>query len=411
MLYRYNHPEFFVDWEKPDFHKYSGKWVLYGAAVHGAEAYYALSKKGVEIFGFCDGNPMKQQQSYYDHPVMSPEELFTLGTDTPILLCSYHADGIRDVLVSKGFTQIFDCVSLFMEVDFSDFETNLSFEQIKRTVDLYISHFFGAVKAENKYLDLLYLRLTTRCTLRCRWCDAYISYYERGTDCNADDMLTCIDKITDAYETIRMVNLFGGEPLLYRQLPEIIQALVKKKSVEGITIITNGTLLLNDSLIDLLKRHEVILRISDYGDYSYKMNELVSLCKQNNIRYEINFQSHWFKPAEFLRLNLTETELKDKFVKCIGCRALYLYDGKAFLCNDAEAMYALNLIDMPESCYVDVLNFSGSPKDLCISIQNYLYKTEYLEVCKYCTGIKTDNLTSLPVAEQTTETFKFPALR
>lgn len=88
--------------------------------------------------------------------------------------------------------------------------------------------------------NLLYLtlKLTNRCNLKCAMCGQVFSP-ERSSD--TELKLEAIRKILDQASFARHIYLFGGEPLLYHRLPELLKLLQNRNMISRIT--TNGTLL------------------------------------------------------------------------------------------------------------------------------------------------------------------------
>jgi 7-carboxy-7-deazaguanine synthase len=74
---------------------------------------------------------------------------------------------------------------------------------------------------------------TTGCNLRCTYCDT-IYAYEKGTTMSVQKILDMIKKFPCTH-----VCLTGGEPLLQKETPQLIDSLLKKKYT--VCLETNGT--------------------------------------------------------------------------------------------------------------------------------------------------------------------------
>src|SRR5260370_20211443 len=84
----------------------------------------------------------------------------------------------------------------------------------------------------------IYLETTNRCNLRCRTCPQYFGMPEDDADLTPDG----VRRILSQFPTVRRVVLHGiGEPLLNRELPEIIGA--AKERGAHVLFNTNGLLL------------------------------------------------------------------------------------------------------------------------------------------------------------------------
>ncbi len=78
--------------------------------------------------------------------------------------------------------------------------------------------------------------VTSMCNARCKMCDLWKKSSEYKKDMTTDEIFQMLDKARKS----RMVGYvaWGGEPLMRRDLPEILKYAQKKKITT--TVITNG---------------------------------------------------------------------------------------------------------------------------------------------------------------------------
>jgi uncharacterized protein len=129
----------------------------------------------------------------------------------------------------------------------------------------------------------LHLALTARCNLRCVYCPYTVASEGFRSHENADATAEGIEAALEFFlsrtrgEPNRVVNLFGGEPLLK---PDLIELSVRRLQHERaqnsvkLTVTTNGTLLSRpiagyESTLDFLVANDVGLRISLDGPPDY----------------------------------------------------------------------------------------------------------------------------------------------
>lgn len=91
--------------------------------------------------------------------------------------------------------------------------------------------------------DSLRISVTDRCNLRCRYCMP-----EEGIDCSPRDELLSFEAIARTISVaadlgIEAVRLTGGEPLVRRNLPELIAMLREEADLRDVALTTNGMLL------------------------------------------------------------------------------------------------------------------------------------------------------------------------
>lgn len=408
MVYRYTHPEFFADWEKPDFKQYSGSLILYGAGRRGMVAAHCLKKLGIEFICFCDSDVEKHGTQVSGHKVISPEELRKNYAYMPILITTNHYYYLAEMLTSQGF-QVFSCVSLFMEIDFDGFDEDFSIEYMCRNTDQYFNSLLTNSGKSGEYLADLLLCVTNRCTLSCRECSAYIPYGTDHVDFDSAVIIENLERLLGAYSTIGNVSLYGGEPLLHQGLPMLVRECVSKTQVNKVTIITNGTLLPGIKLVEELRSPKVRVRISDYGTLSTERDELIKMLKENDVFYEVTNFKHWDITPIVDVLDETDEQLKEKVRNCCAIAKIPLVlDGKMFFCSFSGYFDYYKAVPDFGDNYVNLLEFKGSGEELREEINNKLQMAANglpKEACRYC---KFDHLAQhLPVAEQTSDVLKF----
>src|SRR6187402_3071665 len=92
-------------------------------------------------------------------------------------------------------------------------------------------------------LSNLRLSVTDRCNLRCSYCMPEQDYVwlPREDILHFEEIETLVDVFTSL--GVDKVRLTGGEPLLRRNLPDLIQRLAARPSIRDLAMTTNGVLL------------------------------------------------------------------------------------------------------------------------------------------------------------------------
>ncbi|MGB6431842.1 MAG: GTP 3',8-cyclase MoaA [Candidatus Acidiferrales bacterium] len=92
-------------------------------------------------------------------------------------------------------------------------------------------------------LRSLRVSVTDRCNLRCRYCMPLEDYTWLPSErlLSAEEIARVVGVFTAAGAT--RVRLTGGEPLLRRELPDIVRRLAANPAIEDLAITTNGVLL------------------------------------------------------------------------------------------------------------------------------------------------------------------------
>jgi cyclic pyranopterin phosphate synthase len=92
-------------------------------------------------------------------------------------------------------------------------------------------------------LHSLRVSVTDRCNLRCRYCMPLEDYSWLPSDrlLSAEEIARLVEIFTTA--GARRVRLTGGEPLLRRELPDVVRRLAANPLIEDLAMTTNGVLL------------------------------------------------------------------------------------------------------------------------------------------------------------------------
>ena len=98
----------------------------------------------------------------------------------------------------------------------------------------------------------LRISVTDRCNLRCQYCMPEPEYVwlPRENLLSFEEIAQLTDAFTD--EGVNRVRITGGEPLLRRNLPALIESLAARPAVEDLALTTNGILLKSNAAV--LKR-------------------------------------------------------------------------------------------------------------------------------------------------------------
>ena len=100
------------------------------------------------------------------------------------------------------------------------------------------------------------------------WCAVYAPYYKDPFHPTLEYLLMCIDRYFEIVDRIRLFSISGGEPLLRTDLPQILQRVQQYEDrIERLEIITNGTMIPSDELIDKLCAFKIKLNllVDNYG--------------------------------------------------------------------------------------------------------------------------------------------------
>ena len=249
--------------------------------------------------------------------------------------------------------------------------------------------------------------ITTRCTLRCKHCNMFMPYYKDQIDYVAEDILHDLELLFRHVDYVVSYKLLGGEPLINNELANMIMQISEKygDKIGNIGIITNGTILPNEELINISKKYDVKFDFSDYTDavdYKKKFDEAVKRVSDAGIRYEVNRSLRWcdFGFPEKNK-NYDFDEVREHMLSC-GPLFHGLNDGKYYYCHVAWSADKAKLLKNVQDDYIDLrtLGNGDEAKEAILEHSKGNMAKGFVKLCKICGGCGNDNTDFVKAAEQ-----------
>lgn len=363
--------------------------IIYGATVGGKLIYYCLKKRGIDVLFFCDRS--KAGSVFCGKRVVSPEILMEQRDKIVILAVTRSLTSVLQYLINMDLKKIFSCKRLIESEPITAFEWDkdekILAEDFVRKYPIYVD----GVNTEKLLLASLEVFITECCTLRCRDCSHLIPRYIKKGAKNHDinTIILQLENVLQVVDYIEDLIILGGEPLLHNELDKFLLWGYKCNKVGRMTIITNGTVMPKDNLINTITQTGTRVRISDYGNYSIKLDDITRECEKAGISYYVN-REMWTDMGEIFNHEYKRDELIRVFEDCPFAYALLLLKGKLFRCAHVAHLNNLGIIN---SWRHDCVDFTVAMKDdeECVEKRKELLdymKIDYLEGCSYCNGIK-----------------------
>ena len=131
-----------------------------------------------------------------------------------------------------------------------------------------VKTFFRSI--QSKVLDELTINITNQCNLDCKYCFVGSSKYGQNSPC-VKSILNSIGNICSAYEKVKSIKIFGGEPFLYPDEIDEIITTIKDWKIKGtinysppFKINTNATIF-NEKIGKLIKNNSISITASIDG--------------------------------------------------------------------------------------------------------------------------------------------------
>lgn len=367
-----------------NINKYKSKKVsIYGATVGGNIIYQHLTAKGVKVECFYDRKHAGEK--FCGILVKNPEDIEKDEMIINVLTRSF--DSAVQTLQQLELSKMYISTNLIKEIDIK--RLNLKEDEIEVANDFLKNYsiYANGINSLNFILPALEVFITEKCTLRCRDCSHLIPYYTNREHYDLKRIIDSLENVLKVVTYIEDLIILGGEPFLY---PDLIDLLVwgdKKSKIGKMTIISNGTVMPSNKLIEIMKATGTRIRISNYGKHSIKLDEIRRVCEEKEISCFIN-NEEWIDMGKIENHHYSIAELKEIFEDCPFAFDMLLLKGRLYRCAHIAHLFNLGKVSDEKKEYVDFTELTEEQIERKkIELEEYLH-CEYLQTCTYCKGIK-----------------------
>jgi hypothetical protein len=235
-----------------------------------------------------------------------------------------------------------------------------------------------------------------------------MQYYKSPQDYSLESNTETFDIFMEKADYIREFSIIGGEPFLYhRHLPDFLEHInssVYREKIGRMTMFTNGTIVPDGKILELLRDYRIYMFISDYGVLSRKADELSHIFDNYGIPYKRKRELLWFPINRLVDGEaVTDSEVQQRFEKCEPFCSL-LSNGKFFGCLFLGAAYNLKAVPDNKENYIDLLNTTVTKEDIrdYISRKDIAKGKAFYPGCRWCSGSDC-NATQIEAAVQARE--------
>lgn len=363
---------------------------IFGAGQMGSQIMHTWCENDM-LMGFIDNDKRKQQNGYKFYKVYSLEDYLKMKNGIIVV-------AVGNKVMPEILQQLRDA-SLSEE---KDFYTHTVF--CNRIFPIISVYFFN-----KSYVNLTQISLTERCTLKCKKCAHGCFAVNNRT---AKDLtLTQVRKSADSFFSkvnfVQEFVLIGGEPLLYQSLAEAIRYIgeLYRGQIGIFSITTNGTILPDEQTLNICKKYNVLIRISNYSatlpwlDDSYR--KLLDTLRNHDIEYTLGkAEKEWMDYGfDYEKRDASEEELTEVFDDCqTPCREVR--ENRFYFCVMARSVSENMGFNVGKDDYLDLDLLQGDEgkKELLEFNLGYSEKG-HLDMCNYCHGGDVVNY-PIPAAEQ-----------
>lgn len=350
---------------------------LYGA-VQMAQDLIRLIKWGSSYINWrvhiIDRDSEKQKSGLCGYSVLSPETFFQMK----------HKNSFVVICTSPSVeTEIRELLSKHLEKDTPVF-SHWSF--LYQHLPIYFLY------AHNKvFFPSESMLPTTVCNLKCRDCLNFTPYIQKHHVASLDELKRNVDLFFRAVDYIYLFQITGGEPLLYKDLQELLEYidLNYRQQIFKLELVTNGTVLPSDELCAYFSNKKIHIVLDDYRMTLPNKNDVFIQIREKFLKYQVNCLENrvdqWFRiyiPGQDYP-EFSEEELIQKFDVC-GTPWSSLREGKIALCNYAMYADTAGICKAPEDEFFDLTHYKESDKKSLVEFRLRYSAKGYTEFCKQC---------------------------
>lgn len=332
---------------------------------------------------FIDSKPSKQGTLHHGHPILPPEELFARYGKGSIVVSSN--EGISEILKEHGIP--------YFDLSGTVYNGNLF---IHRFVCIYLLYKYD--KLLSHYMDF---NPTTRCTLNCQGCLNFNNDIRCPKDESLESFKCHIDTVFQKIDLCYSFHFCGGDPLLSKELPAMIRYVtdVYGARIFEQFIVTNGTIIPSDRVLEALQKGGYTVHLDDYRDTvpiaRERIPQIEEKLRRYGIPYLLNRADTWSDLSygtEKYRF-YGEPEMIEHRDSC-NTRYQNFANGRIYsCCYEAFALRA-GLAD-----HADFIEIQSTPKKEILEYRLGFTNKGYVDMCRRCLGLGKDAKTITPAVQ------------
>lgn len=363
--------------------------VIWGAGENGERFKRYCDAIHIPVQYLVDSNPALWGTERWGVPIVAPKELGQL--ENIIVLISFpNQKVVKEVVthIEKMICKSGTSLQYFGDILFFLLQNAVCGRMA--SVTEIITSMYRSVK-DCEYLNAPHLDcgiITTRCNLKCRDCILKIPYLKEHKDRLSTSLWADMDRTLEIVDSITEMEVCGGESFLYGELIPFLEYAKKYSRIFSVCVITNGTIVPDEAVFDVMKNSNITLRISDYGEISTQKYVIEKKCKEKGIPCWLQNCS-WLDLSPTKDLNYSSEELRRLFSHC-GYQETCIrnWDGIIYRCGFQRVWSDLGLVDDTAALRKDGVDLRDrtNDKELKKRLREYLTTTVPFEICKYCKG-------------------------
>lgn len=272
----------------------------------------------------------------------------------------------------------------------------------------FIGQYFWTTRREI-VLPYVEVMLTNACTLKCKHCGLYTNHMKKRFHRDLNEIKEDIRRLFEKADRLTTLHLLGGEPFLYPDFVEVLDYIGGQfgERIGTLVVVTNGTVKVQETVLQALKRYNVEVSISNYTKtipYEKTLQDLCEILERWGIPYNAAKLEKWTCLGSPWKARNRDAEtLQSVYYDC-NTRCRSLYQGKLFYCGGEASLTIAGMYEPMEGDYLslDTLGMLGREEtaEKLLAFGCGQNGTGYISFCEYCDGYGGMNTYFIPPAEQ-----------
>lgn len=227
------------------------------------------------------------------------------------------------------------------------------------------------------------MHISDHCNLNCKGCTHYSALFEKNFP-KFENAINDVIELKSKCSHIIRFYIMGGEPFLNPEIDKYIREITNILSGSDVWIVTNGLLLLsvNEEILKLISKLNVIVSISEYDPTHRIMSKIINRLDKYNVTYDIR---PFDKKQKFIKpLSLNNNSIYPNI--CISDGCINIWNGKIARCPSLMYVKRLNEyfdINLPEDGIMDLYDCPEGKE-----LVNLLKRK--VPLCSHCVDNKID---------------------
>jgi len=364
--------------------------VIFGTMAMGEIMCITLEDLGIQAVCFCDNALSRLNKKTLNKlPIYTPETAFEMFPTAIVIVGSFNEKNIEKIMIQLRDIGYLD--RLHPNALYTYYQINILQRKVNPPIfEKALNHI--SCPDNSLILNTVSVSLTEKCTLNCKNCAAFVPFFDRPIHYEKETIIKSMENLSKSVDAIEVLTLFGGEPLLHKDIMEIAEHASKLSNVKRINLITNGTIKPSESLMKALSDKVTTIYMSNYGHLSIYKAEITEMCHNHHIIFETEEDdSLWSDVGDLENKHNNQSVLAQNFKSCWRAKNNHmLLDGKFYRCSFSAFTAKLNIIDDVEKDFIDMMHCEFDPQDSHSQLKVLLGDRKPLFACEYCQ--LTDNI-------------------